>query len=145
LFAATRNFVELYGFGSDMAWGKRSRTVVAGDDSKPSQFRYTFVADQRDVAVVVQFMYTEVAGTKDVIGFMNLPGEEAELQGQPVTISPPPESIDLYMYHNLIVMLRAFPITATQAPTPALEQRLNDANREVICQVRAFLVNSLRK
>jgi hypothetical protein len=141
LFGNSPNDVEIYGFDADLAWGKRTKTVVANDDSKPSQFRYTFVTAQNDVAVVVQFMYTEVAGQKDVIGFMNIPAEEAELGGKTVQIVPPPESMELFMYNNVIVWLRAFPVQATQAASPELEQRLIDACQVVSRSVRSFLDN----
>lgn len=133
---------EFYSFDPDMAWGKRRTTIVAGDDSKPSQFRCTFLTEQNDIAVVVQFMYTEAVGGKDIIGYMRLPSEEAEVDGKLITVTAPLDSIELFAYHNLVVMVRSFHVPLLQEASPAQGERLIAAHKQISRAVRAFLENA---
>lgn len=131
-----------YGFDQEMAWSKRSKTTVDGDDAKPSQVELVYVRASPPVAVVVHAMYVPADLPPDVIGFARPPVKRGLLSGQELTVTPPNDSIAVYAYHHTAFVLQAFPIDPA---ADVDELAVIRAGRELWLELRRWLDQTARQ
>lgn len=130
-----------YGFDPELAWNKRTMTVVDGDHSKPSQAEFIYLEEQLGVVVIVTPMFVPTYMEPDIIGFISMSfQEEYEERGgasEGVTsIDPPRMHTEIFGYAHLIMVLTAFP----QSPeTEITDLEIINAKKKLGLELRRIL------
>jgi len=126
-----------YGFDAEMAWGKRAKTVLFEDDSKPTQHEYLYMEQSTQIVSAVEIMFIPTPLEPDVIGFMSVPEQEAQIStGAAVQVRPPENFIEVFSYGHAVVLIQTFGVNRDQGADP---QALVAAHKKLSLGLRDFL------
>jgi hypothetical protein len=129
-----------YGFDPAMAWGKREKTIVDGDENKPSQYEFVYVSKRTEVVTIVNVIYIPKALEPDIVGFVGIPGrEDKTTSGRKLKLNGDYSRTELFSYYHALFVLHSFPLDPTKASGDDLVQ----AKRELGTQLRQFLDKQL--
>lgn len=103
-----------YNFEPAWSWGKRGKTVVAGDDSRPTQQQFIYVSNDHGIMIQVNVIFSETELHPDLLGWGTVDNRTGHLaSGGKVELVPQQSDTFLFSYGHALILVTSLGTTAT--------------------------------